>query len=109
MLGEHPIRAWASTQYVFVLSSGEAEYYPMLKGASHGLGTQSMLADFGLGVTLHLATDSAAAKGIAGRKGLGKTRHMQLCYLCLQDQVAQKRRFVHKIPGAEHPADLCTK
>ena len=109
LLGRHPLKAWASTQGVIALSSGEAEYYAAVKGASHGLGLRSMLADLGLPVTVHLATDSSAAKGITARRGLGKTRHLEVCFLWLQEKVASKDVYVHKIPGAQNPADLFTK
>ena len=39
-LGKHTIRTWSLTQVVIALSSGEAEYYGMVKGASFSLGTQ---------------------------------------------------------------------
>ena len=34
-LGNHVIKTWAHTQSVIALSSGEAEYYGMVKGASY--------------------------------------------------------------------------
>ena len=40
MLGQHMIKSWSSTQSVIALSSGEAEYYSMVKGGSIGLGVQ---------------------------------------------------------------------
>ena len=38
--GKHVINTWSHTQAVIALSSGEVEYYGMLKGASYGLGIQ---------------------------------------------------------------------
>ena len=43
MLGMHLIKTWSVTQSVVSLSSGEAEYYGLVKGASVGLGIRSML------------------------------------------------------------------
>ena len=37
-LGNHVIKTWSHTQSVIALSSGEAEYYGMVKGASYALG-----------------------------------------------------------------------
>jgi len=51
------------------LSSGEAEYYGIVKGASIGVGLRSMLKDFGVEVAIKVNTDASAAKGIANRKG----------------------------------------
>ena len=45
--GEVVVRAWSENQAVIALSSGEAEYYAALKGASPALGFQSMLRHFG--------------------------------------------------------------
>ena len=60
-------------------------------------------------VRLHLATESSAAKGIASRRGLGKTRHLDACFLWLQEKVNNTSIYIHKILGAENPADLLTK
>ena len=46
MWGYHKIKSWSSTQSIVALSSGEAEYYGMVKGASVALGLQSVWNDF---------------------------------------------------------------
>ena len=76
MWGTHIIKSWSSTQSVIALSSGEAEYYGMVKGASVGLGMQSVLRDFEINVKLTLKSDASAAIAIASRRGLGKVRHI---------------------------------
>ncbi len=62
-LGSHTIKTWSSTQSVIALSSGEAEYYGMVKAASQGLGIKAMLRDFGIADDIHveIKTDSSAA------------------------------------------------
>ena len=40
-----------------------------------------------LGLELETGTSSTAARGIAGRKGLGKTRHMRVAFLWLQERL----------------------
>merc|ERR1711966_544547 len=64
-LGEHCIKMWSSIQKGVALSSGEAEYYALVKGGSIGIGICSMLNDFGVTIDsrLFLSTDSSAAKG----------------------------------------------
>ena len=42
--GDVAVRGWSSNQAVIALSSGEAEYYAALKGASAPFRSQSMLA-----------------------------------------------------------------
>ena len=73
MLGDHLIKNWATTQTVVAISSGEAEYYGMTKGACEGLVVIRLMEDLGgLRMQIVLETDSSAAKGIASRKGVGK-------------------------------------
>ena len=84
-------------------------YYAGLKGACVALGFRSMAADLGMDIKLTLRTDSAAALGIIGRRGLGKVRHLETSYLWLQDVVSQKRMVVKKVKGTSNPADLATK
>ena len=89
MHGNHNIKAWSSTQQVIALSSGEAEYYGMVKGAGNGLGIAGVFQDMGIKYDVVVYTDSSAAKGISSRRGLGKVRHVELNQLWLQDQVAR--------------------
>ncbi len=65
------LKTWSSTQAVMALSSGEAEYFAALKGASLALGMRSIARDLGIELKIHLHTDSAAAKGIMLRRCLG--------------------------------------
>ena len=73
------------------LSSGEAEHYSALKRASMGLGMQLIAKDIGIELHLRLLTDSTAANGIIYRRALGKLRHLEVGYLWLQDQAANKK------------------
>ena len=49
-LGPHCLKAWSSTQDIIALSSGEAESYGLVKGASHAIWIRSMLEDMGVKV-----------------------------------------------------------
>ena len=77
-LGKHLIESWSSTQQVMALSSGEAELYGMLKGATQTKGLISMMADFGEKVVATVCSDASGAIGVAHRQGLGKTRHIEV-------------------------------
>ena len=109
MLGSHCVKSWSINQHVIALSSGEAEYYGLVKGASVGLGLLGMLADVGVNRSLVIHTDASAAKGIASRRGLGKVRHIELSELWVQDQVARGRLKIVKVNGAENFSDSLTK
>ena len=109
MIGSHPIKAWSSTQASVALSSGEAEYYGLVRGVGLGLGIQSLYRDIGLELGLRAWTDSSAPIGVAKRQGLGKLRHLETGHLWLQAAVAKKRLQVRQGLGADNPADLFTK
>ena len=109
MHGCHGIKTWSATQQVIALSSGEAEYYGMVKGAGNALGLSGVFRDMGIEHEITLYTDSSAAKGISGRRGLGKVRHVELSELWLQDQVARGRIAVRKIRGEDNFSDSLTK
>ena len=109
MLGGCCVKSWSSTQSLIALSSGEAEYYGVVKGASVGLGVQAMLRDLGFELSLEVLTDATAAKGIASRRGIGKTRHIQVHFLWVQEKVNAGEISLKKVWGGENPADLLTK
>ena len=109
MFGDHAIKCWSTNQQVVALSSGEAEYYGIVKGATIVMGMQSMLRDFGVNVGILISTDASAAVGIASRRGLGKVRHIDVCQLWIQDHVAQGSIKLVKISGDHNFADSLTK
>lgn len=109
MFGEHCLKSWSSNQPVIALSSGEAEYYGMVKGASNALGLQGMLRDINVQMEISLCTDSSAAKGIGSRRGLGKVRHIELNELWLQELVANGRVSLFKVRGEDNFSDSLTK
>ena len=78
MHGCHSIKTWSTTQQVIALSSGEAEYYSMGKGAGNAMGISGVFQDMGIEYSVTMYTDSSAAKGISSRRGLGKVRHIEL-------------------------------
>ena len=109
MHGSHCVKNWSSTQAIIAISSGEAEFYGVVKASSIGLGCKAMLADMAYLVMLHVHTDAEAAKGIASRTGLGKTRHIAVHYLWVQERVRNGDIVLHKVKGTVNPADLLTK
>ena len=109
MWGDHIIKSWSTTQSVIALSSGEAEYYGMVKGAPVGLGIQSVLRDFEINVKLTLKSDASAAIAIASRRGLGKVRHIEVCQLWLQEKVRSGEVKAVKVGTDENVADSLTK
>ena len=75
------VKHWSSTQGSVALSSGEAEYYAMVKALAEGLGLIALAKDLGCDFKLRVWVDSTAAKAIVSRLGLGKVRHLEVKYL----------------------------
>ena len=109
MRGEHLIRHWTGTQATQALSSAEAELVSLVRGASEGIGAQSLLNDFGVSANIVMATDASAAIGICKRSGVGEIRHLDTRLLWIQDKVRGGDIEERKVPGCENPADLLTK
>ena len=72
------------------LSSGEAEYYGVVRAAGIGFGQQALFHDVGVTVPLRVWTDSSAAIGTASRQGLGKLRHVECHSLWLQQRLRRQ-------------------
>ena len=109
MRGGHLLKHWSSTQQTVALSSGEAELKGIVKGAAEGIGMQNIAKDLSIYYDIHLYTDSSAAMGMVGRKGMGKVRHIEVGELWIQDAVRNKVLTVNKVKGDDNPADILTK
>jgi hypothetical protein len=108
-LGDCGIKTWSSTQSVAGLSSGEAEYYALVKAAAESIGIQALAHDLGWTFGIVIMVDATAAQGIAARTGLGRVRHMETRVLWVQQAVKEGRFRICKIPGKSNPADILTK
>ena len=109
MLGNGVVKTWSNTQTTIAQSSGEAEYYAIVRAAAEGLGMQSIMHDLGWKMRIRLWVDSSAAKSIASRIGLGRVRHLEVKFLWLWEVLRDKRLEVKKVHGAQNPADILTK
>ncbi len=109
LLGRHLIKSWSSTQSSVSLSSGEAEYYGVVKASGIALGYQALLEDLGRRLPVRVWTDSTASIGICGRQGLGKLRHLDTQCLWVQQKVRTGAIELRKVRGEVNPADLFTK
>ena len=107
--GRHVLKPSSNVQSTIALSTGESEYYALVKGGSTGLGIQSLFADYGIKAAVTIESDSNAAKGTVNRVGLGKARHIQTRYLWLQERVAKNHLKVVHVPGKQNRSDVLTK
>ena len=78
MVGSHCIKTWANTQATVAKSSAESELYAVVRGSTEGLGLITMAQDVGTELEVTVRIDANAAKDIVERKGLQKTRHIEV-------------------------------
>ena len=109
MLGAHCVKHQSNLQSTISLSSGESEWYGIVKGSAAGLALQSLMMDWGWSQNLTVLSDSSAARGFAQRQGLGKMRHVQTRFLWVQERVKEGHLKVLPVRGKNNPADLLTK
>ena len=94
------LKVSSHTQSTISLSSGESEYYGIVKCAAIGLGARSMLADFGMCADVVVRTDSSSGLAVGSRRGLGCLWHVQTRYLWVQQRVQEgDLRLAHQTSG----------
>ena len=92
------------------MSSGEAEFYALLKGSVEALGLSAVAEELDLEFAApRVGSDASAARGMAARHGLGKVKHLELKHLWVQEAVRAKRIVVVKEHTTTNLADLMTK
>ena len=108
--GDHLLGTWCVTQAIQALSSGEAEFYALLKGSVESLGLSAVAEELDLDFAApRVGSDASAARGMAARHGLGKVKHLELKHLWVQEAVRAKRIVVVKEFTDTNLADLMTK
>ena len=60
-------------------------------------------------IDVDVETDLAAAIGMCSRTGVGKTRHIQVRWLWIQDDTRDRVVRLRKEQGSENEADMGTK
>ena len=90
-------------------SSGEAELYGIVNGSARGIFTKHMYEEMGRNINIDVETDSTAAIGMCSRTGVGKTRHIQVRWLWIQDAIRDKVVRLRKVSGTENVAHMGTK
>ncbi len=95
MFGSHCIKTHSRTQETIALSSGESEFYGIVKAAAMGLGVKALMEDLGVEVEVLVQVNagSSAAESMTATKGAGRVRHIEVRELWVQDRVAKGRRI----------------
>ena len=100
----------SSRTQIVSLSSAESEMYAAASGACDAVlivGILSWMFESFFQICLYL--DSAAARGIIKRRGVGKVRHLSCRSLWLQGRMADGSMIVSPVSGLKNPADIGTK
>ena len=108
--GRHVIAPHVGTQSVQALSSGEAEFYAMVKGIVIGLFVKNFVKFFEAPPQITILSDSSAARGMISRLGVGrKAKHIDTQFLFAQQLIYDGTIKVKSVPTAENVADIGTK
>ena len=78
-------------------------------GVEQAKGIQSFAQDLNIEIKLRLCIDASATKAIIERRGLGKTRHIEVEDLWLQDQLKSGKLRVIKVHTDHNMSDIGTK
>ena len=100
---------WSRGQAVISLSSGEAEFYSIVTLVAELLALRSMCIDWNLDMGMSINSDATAAIAMTERRGLGRAKHVQTCYLWIQEKVQHWRMKINKVSTNDQLADALTK
>ena len=76
--GSHMLDCSVAKQSLVALSSGEAEFYGIVRAVATSKQTSQILEQIGMQSEVTIASDSSAARGICTRTGSGKVRHLSI-------------------------------
>ena len=71
--------------------------------------TKHTYEEMGRTTNIDVETDSTAAIGMCSRTGVGKTIHIQVRWLWIQEAIRDKVVRLRKMRGIENEADMGTK
>ncbi len=109
MIGKHCIKTYSKTQATVALSSAEAELYAVVRGTQETLGILSIINVYGRNAKSVVRCDASAAIAIVRRSGLGRTKHVSVQWLWVQQIAKQEAIKYDKVGGWDNPADAMTK
>ena len=107
--GGHLVDSWVASNQVRALSSGEAELHGIVDGSARGIFTKHMYEEMGRNINIDVETGSTAAIWMCSRTSVGKTRHIQVRWLWIQDAIRDKVFRLRKVSGTEIVADVGTE
>ncbi len=107
--GKHLLETCVASQSVVALSSGEAEFYAIGRGAASAIMMRQFFEVVGIEVKAQVNSDSSAARGIATRIGSGRVRHLHIRDLWVQERIREGELHLGKVGTEENRSDMGTK
>ena len=88
--GSHMLDCSVAKQSLVAFSSGEAEFYGIVRAVATSKQTSQILERIGMQLEVTIASDSSAARRICTRTGSGKARHLSVKELWIQEAYRRK-------------------
>jgi hypothetical protein len=107
--GGHLLDLSIAKQSVLATSSGESEFYAIVKGSAQGLQTKQLLDCIAWPVELEILSDSSAARGMCLRSGSGKVKHLSIKELWVQELFRKKQASLSAVNTLINWGDIGTK
>ena len=96
-------------QSLVALSSGDAEFYGIVRAAAASKQTSLILEQIRMQSEVNIASDSTAARGICTRTGSGKVRHLSIKEMRKQASYRKKEFQLVLVDTLLNWADIGTK
>ena len=104
------VHSWSKQQPTVALSSAEAEFTALARGASEALYLKNVLEELGYQVPAPvLFTDSKAAVDMTRKRVVGRAKHLGRRMFFVRELVDGGKIVVKHIAGTSNPADIHTK
>ena len=104
------VHSWSKQQPTVALSSAEAEFTALARGASEAIYMKNVLEELGHHVPAPvLLTDSKAAVDMTKKRVVGRVKHLDRRIFFVRELVDDGKIVVRHIAGASNPADILTK
>ena len=110
--GSHVLKVQSATQTVVATSTGEAEFYGIVRGTAAILGLMGILNDYGqYGFDMECETDATAGRGMMLKRGVGKNKHMDTKIMWAQSVYVGENSKVklNKVDTEKNESDIATK
>ena len=107
--GSHMLDCSVAKQSLVALSSGEAEFYGIVRAVATSKQTAQILEQIGMQSEVTIASDSSAARGVCTRTGSGKVRHLSIKELWIQESYRKKEIQFVSVDTLLNWADIGTK